>query len=144
MHYYFLVLDIKHYRDKAVRKLCKYLPATGIGYSGEDDYFNLISTFDRFISTNIYFLKKRSLARLLVNNGVKIGNIHKIYKCLETIQRINQNIAFSQVNFEGDVVLLPEELEFIKRLVDIQLISNKRIANKLIRDSIDTKITDFL
>jgi hypothetical protein len=143
MHYYFLVLDIKHYRDKAVRKLCKYLPATGIGYSGEDDYFNLISTFDRFISTNIYFLKKRSLARLLVNNGVKIGNIHKIYKCLETIQRINQNIAFSQVNFEGDVVLLPEELEFIKRLVDIQLISN-RIANKLIRDSIDTKITDFL
>jgi hypothetical protein len=144
MHYYFLVLDIKHYRDKAVRKLCKYLPATGIGYSGEDDYFNLISTFDRFISTNIYFLKKRSLARLLVNNGVKIGNIHKIYKCLETIQRINQNIAFSQVNFEGDAVLLPEELEFIKRLVDIQLISNKRIANKLIRDSIDTKITDFL
>jgi hypothetical protein len=139
-----VVLDIKHCRDKAVRKLCRYLPATVIGYSGEDDYFNLISTFDRFISTSIYFLKKRSLARLLVNNGVEIGKIHKIYKCLETIQRINQKIAFSQVNFEGDVVLLPEELEFIKRLVDIQLISNKRIANKLIRDSIDTKITDFL
>ena len=139
-----VVLDNKHCRDKGVRKLCRYLPATVIGYSGEDDYFNLISTFDRFIATNIYFLKKRSLARLLVNNGVEIGKIHKIYKCLETIQRINQKIAFSQVNFEGDIVLLPEELEFIKRLVDIQLISNKRIANKLIRNSIDTKITDFL
>jgi hypothetical protein len=83
------------------------------------------------------------LARLLVNNEVEIGKIHKIYKCLETIQRINQKIAFSQVNFEGEVILLPKELEFIKRLVDIQLISNKSIANKLIRD-IDTKIPDFL
>jgi hypothetical protein len=127
-----------------VRKLCRYLPTTVLGYSGEDDYFNIISTFDRFISTNIYFLKKRSPARRLVNNGVEIGNIYKIYKCLETTQRINQKIAFSQINFEGDVVLLPEGLEFIKRLVDIQLISNKRIANKLIKDSIDTKITHFL
>ena len=72
-----VVLDNKHCRDKGVRKLCRYLPATVIGYSGEDDYFNLISTFDRFIATNIYFLKKRSLARLLVNNGVEIGKIHK-------------------------------------------------------------------
>ena len=50
----------------------------------------------------------------------------------------------TDVNFEEDIVLLPEELDFIKRLVDIQLISNKRVANKLIRDSVDTKITDFL
>jgi hypothetical protein len=110
-----------------VRKLCRYLPATVLGYSGEDDYFNIISTFDRFISTNIYFLKKRSPARRLVNNGVEIGNIHKIYKCLETTQRINQKIAFSKINFEGDVVLLPEGLEFIKRLVDIQLIQTKEL-----------------
>jgi hypothetical protein len=89
-----VVLDIKHCNDKAVRKLCRYLPATVIGYSGEDDYFNLISTFDRFIATNIYFLKKRSLARLLVNNGVEIGKIHKIYKCLETIRVLTKRLLF--------------------------------------------------
>jgi hypothetical protein len=50
-----VVLHNKHCRNKGVRKLCKYLPATVIGYSGEDDYFNLISTFDRFIATKSIF-----------------------------------------------------------------------------------------
>jgi hypothetical protein len=139
-----VVLDTNHCKERGVRKLCRYLPATFLGYTGKEDYFNVISTFDRFISTNIYFLRKRSLAKLLVNNGVEVAKVHKIYRCLENIQRINQKIAFSQVNFDGDVVLLPEELEFIKRLVDVSLTPNTRVANKLIQNSINTKITDFL
>jgi hypothetical protein len=139
-----VVLDTKHCKEKGVLKLCRYLPATFLGYTGKEDYFNVISTFDRFISTNIYFLRKRSLAKLLVNNGVEVAKVHKIYRCLENIQRINQKIAFSQVNFDGEVVLLPEELEFIKRLVDVSLTPNTRVANKLIKNSINTKITDFL
>ena len=139
-----VVLGTKHSSVKQVRALCKYLPATFIGYTGQDDHFEVISTFDRFINTNIYFLRKRSLARLLINNGVEIERVHRIYRCLENIQRINQKIAFSQVNFNDDVVLLPEELEFIEKLVDITTISTKRAAEKLIKNSVNTKITDFV
>jgi hypothetical protein len=139
-----VVLDAKHCNEKRFRKLCRYLPATFIGYTGQEDYFNVISTFDRFISTNIYFLKKRSLAKLLVNNGVEPRRVQKIYRCLENILRINQKIAFSQVNFDRDIVLLPEEIEFIESLVDLSVTSNKTIANKLIKRSINAKITDFV
>jgi hypothetical protein len=139
-----VVLGTKHSSAKQLRNICKYLPATFIGYTGQDDHFKVISSFDRFINTNIYFLRKRSLARLLVNNGVEIERIHRIYRCLENIQRINQKIAFSQLNFHDDAVLLPEELEFINKLVDITMISTKRAAEKLVKNSLNTKITDFV
>ena len=134
-HYYFLaivVLCTKHSSVKQVRNLCKYLPATFIGYTGQEDHFKVISIFDRFINTNIYFLRKRSLTRLLIINGVEIQRIHRIYRYLENIQRTNQKIAFSQVNFNDDVVLLSEELEFIEKLVDITTIPTKRAAEKLV------------
>lgn len=139
-----VVLGTKHCKDKRICNLCKYLPATFIGYTGQEDYFKVISTFDRFIATNIYFLRKRSLAKLLISNGVEVQGIHRIYRCLETIQRINQKIAFSQVNFDGDIVLLPEEIEFIKKLADIPTFSAKRVTNRLMKDSVDTKITDYV
>jgi hypothetical protein len=139
-----VVLGTRHSSAKQLRNICKYLPATFIGYTGQDDHFKVISSFDRFINTNIYFLRKRSLARLLVNNGVEIERIHRIYRCLENIQRINQKIAFSQLNFHDDAVLLPEELEFINKLVDITMISTKRAAEKLVKNSLNTKITDFV
>lgn len=139
-----VVLGTRHSSAKQLRNICKYLPATFIGYTGQNDHFKVISSFDRFINTNIYFLRKRSLARLLVNNGVEIERIHRIYRCLENIQRINQKIAFSQLNFHDDAVLLPEELEFINKLVDITMISTKRAAEKLVKNSLNTKITDFV
>jgi hypothetical protein len=139
-----VVLGTRHSSAKQLRNICKYLPATFIGYTGQDDHFKVISSFDRFINTNIYFLRKRSLARLLVNNGVEIERIHRIYRCLENIQRINQKIAFSQLNFHDDAVLLPEELEFINKLVDITMKSTKRAAEKLVKNSLNTKITDVV
>jgi hypothetical protein len=50
----------------------------------------------------------------------------------------------SQVNFNDDVVLLSEELEFIEKLVDITTISTKRAAEKLVKNSVNTRITDFV
>ena len=138
-----VVLDAKHWEERGVRKLCRYLPATFLGYKGTEDYFSVISTFNRFIYTNIYFLRKRNLAKLLANNGVHPKQSHRIHRCLESILRINQKIAFSQVNFDGDIVLLPEELQFLERLVDVSMTPNKRISSKLIESSINTKLTDF-
>jgi hypothetical protein len=123
-----VVLDAKHWEDRGVRKLCRYLPATFSGYKGKEDYFSVISKFNRFIYTNIYFLRKRSLAKLLANNGIHPKQSHGLHRTLESILRINQKIAFSQVNFDGDVLLLPEELEFLEKLVDVSMTPNKRIS----------------
>ena len=63
---------------------------------------------------------------------------------MKVFKGLIKKIAFSQVNFDGDVVLLPEELEFINRLVDVYMSPNGRIANKLIENSKNSKITDFV
>ena len=54
-----LVLDKNH--SKRARSLGKFLPATLICYTGIDDYFEVVSTFDRIISSGVLNIKENCL-----------------------------------------------------------------------------------
>lgn len=58
-----LVLDKNHARKIKSSKLERFLPATVICYTGVDDYFHVVSMFDRLASGGVFSFQKASLAR---------------------------------------------------------------------------------
>jgi hypothetical protein len=72
--------------------------------------------------------------------------VNKIYRCLASLQRINQKIAFSQLYEEDsqDLGFKLEEMELLQRLIDISTkSSDKKEISNWIRFTEDTKITDY-
>jgi hypothetical protein len=130
-----LVLDKKH--AKKAQNL-RFLPATIICYSGEDDHFEVFSKFDRLVSSGSFNIQKASLARALGDAG------GKAYSRLAAIERIMQKLAFNQVYFEN-LGLAEEELEFLQVIAGIRAPSdgNKRLA-KLAKETANARLTDFL
>jgi hypothetical protein len=79
-----------------------------------------------------------------LNNGIDKKRVEKIYRRLENIQRINQKIAFSQVNYDENIVLLKEqEIEFIDQLVDIRTTSDKKFSAGLYKRVLITRSLTF-
>jgi hypothetical protein len=141
-----LVLDEKHSKKAKLRSLLKLIPATVIGYTGTEDHFQTLSVFDRFVTDAMFHIPKRTIVRILRQNGVSYDNVNKIYRCLANLQRINQKIAFSQLYEEDnqDLGFKLEEMELLQRLIDISTkSSDKKEISKWIRFTADTKITDY-
>jgi hypothetical protein len=133
-----LVLDKNH--SKRARSLGKFLPATLICYSGIDDYFEVVSTFDRIISSGVLNIKKTVLAKAL--EGTEIGN--KAYSRLVALEHILQKILFNQIYFEN-LGLTERELEFLQMIGGIKspLREEKKKLSKLIKETANAKMTDY-
>ena len=75
-------------------------------------------------------------------NGINNGT-DKIYRCFANIQRINQKLAFNQL-YNENLRFIKEEIEFIQKLVDIPNFSEKKLLVDLIKQTTNTRITDYL
>jgi hypothetical protein len=138
-----IVLDKKHSRRAIQRKMASLIPATIIGYSGEDDYFEVLSIFDKFVTNNVFSIKKRRLARILLQNGIS-DKIDRVYQCLTNIQALNQKLAFSELYNDDNVTFLKHEIDFLRNLTNLHLYSEKKQIANLIRETKNNKITDYI
>lgn len=149
----FLVLDQKHISKNL--HLLKLLPTTIIGYTGKDDFFEVLSVFDRFVMNGIFSIPKRSFNKLLLDSKVtnKFSDIDKIYKSLVTLERINQKLVFNYLfrfgtNVLDENFLLQEEIKFLNKFCEFFKIptenSYKKEIIELIKNSENRLITDFL
>lgn len=149
----YLVIDKKYVLNRNLQIL-KLLPTTIIGYSGKEDYFEILSIFNRCIMNGIFNIPKRSFIKLLINNNItnKISEMVKIYNSLITLEQINQKLVFnylfrSEENLDLDF-LLKQERDFLKQFYNFSTLpsekTNKKQIKKLIKDSRNYLITDFL
>lgn len=134
-----LVLDKKHAKMIKSGSL-KFLPATVVCYSGVDDYFEVVSTFDRFISSGIFTLNPSIVAKALWPHKINA----RAYNRLTTIQRIFQKLAFNQIYYEN-LGLTQEEVEFMEAIVEVRTPSQgRRKLDCVIKESSSAKLTDFM
>ena len=133
-----LVLDKNH--SKRARSLGKFLPATLICYTGIDDHFEVVSTFDRIISSGVLNIKKTVLAKVL--EGTDIGN--KAYSRLVALEHILQKILFNQIYFEN-LGMTERELEFLQMIAGIKPPprQEKKKLSKLVKETANAKMTDY-
>ena len=138
-----LILDEGHSRKTKLNRTLRLLPTTIIGYTGRDDRFEVLSVFDRLVTNGLFNISKRGLVRLLINNGMGDTKPEKIYRCLSQIQRINQKLAFNEF-YDEKMKFAKDEIEFIKKLIGIDTISDRRQLEVLIEQTTNSKITDYM
>ena len=138
-----LILDEGHSRKTKMNRTLRLLPTTIIGYTGKDDSFEVLSVFDRLVTNGPFNISKRGLVRLLINNGMGDTKPEKIYRCLSQIQRINQKLAFNEF-YDEKMKFAKDEIEFIKKLIGIDTISDRRQLEVLIEQTTNSKITDYM
>jgi hypothetical protein len=63
-------LDKKHSERAKLRGILNLKPASIIGYTGREDYFEVLSVFRRFITTGMIGLDKKRLVKLLRANQI--------------------------------------------------------------------------
>jgi hypothetical protein len=137
-----LVLDENHARKVRSSRLDRFLPATVISYTGIDDHFEVISTFDRFVSGGAFSIQKTSLARLLAAHGdIEIAS--RAHTRLAMLERLLQKLAFSQLYYEN-LSLEEEELEFLHRLAGVCIPNNRKMITRLIKETVNNKLTDYM
>jgi hypothetical protein len=137
-----IVLDEKHSKRAKQRRMLNLIPSTIIGYTGKDDYFDLLSVFDKLITNAMFNIQKRRLARILVENGIT-AKIDKVYQCITNIQKLNQKLAFSEL-YDDSAIFLKEEIEFLRSLTDLDVNSEKKQMAYLIEETKNNKITDYI
>jgi hypothetical protein len=131
-----LVLDKNH--SKLARGLGKFLPTTLICYTGIDDYFEVVSSFDRIISSGGLNLQKINVAK-----AVGDSTSGKVYRRLVTLEHIFQKIIFNQMYFEN-LGMTQQELEFLQMVAGIRPPSDQRkTLAKLIKETANAKMTDY-
>ena len=137
-----VVLDKKHVNKNSL-KFLRLLPATIIGYTGMKDHFELLSVYDRIIHTGMFNLSKRRFAKILIENGIMEGT-DKIYRRLETLERINQKLVFNEL-YDSNPGFLKEEIEFLDHISKLQVaMTYKKQIEARILESKDNKITDYV
>jgi hypothetical protein len=131
-----VVLDKNH--SKLARGLGKFLPTTLICYTGIDDWFEVISTFDHVVSSGVLNLQKTTLAKTLEGTTSS-----KAYRRLVMLEHIFQKIIFNQMYFEN-LGMTEQELEFLQMIAGIRPPSDqrKKLA-KLIKETANAKMTDY-
>jgi hypothetical protein len=135
-----LVLDKNH--SKLARNIGKFLPTTLVCYTGIDDHFEVVSRFDRLISSGVLNLKKRILAKVL--EGSNTGS--KAYSRLVALERIFQKIIFNQLYFEN-LGMTEREIEFLQMITGIKPPSSSqemKKLSKLIKETANAKMTDYM
>src|SRR5919199_2567720 len=137
-----IVLDQKHTKRAELKRTLAPIPATIIGYTGKEDHFQILSSFDKFVVNGIFSIAKRRFFKTLINNGLNINN-DKIYRCMVNIQRINQKLAFSQL-YDETIGLEEEEIQFIQGLVELSGFSYKKYIANQINKTKNNKITDYI
>jgi hypothetical protein len=137
-----VVLDKKHV-NRASLKFLRLLPATIIGYTGTEDFFRILSVFNRNIDTGMFNLSKRRFAKTLVDNGI-VEDIERIYGRLRTLERINQKLVFNEL-YNSNPGFLKEEIEFLRQFSGIKtaMTYRKQILN-YIKESENDKISNYL
>jgi hypothetical protein len=136
-----LVLDKKHSERAKLKGILNLIPATIIGYTGREDYFEVLSVFRRFITRGMLGLNKTRLVKLLSENRIDCNN--GAYNCFENIQRIYQKLIFNQL-YDQDPGFAKDELEFIQTLGDIRRLPEKKHVRELIKQTSNFKITNYL
>src|SRR5919197_349420 len=137
-----IVLDEKHSKRAKQRRMLNFIPSTIIGYTGKDDYFDLLSVFDKLVTNAMFNIQKRRLARILLENGVT-EKLDKVYQSITNIQRLNQKLAFGEL-YDDRVIFLKEEIEFLRRLMDLEVRSEKKQVAYLVKETKNNKITDYI
>jgi hypothetical protein len=135
-----LVLDKNH--SKLARNIGKFLPTTLVCYTGIDDHFEIVSRFDRLISSGVLNLKKTILAKVL--EGSNTGS--KAYSRLVALERIFQKIIFNQLYFEN-LGMTEREIEFLQMIAGIKPPSSSqemKKLSKLIKETANAKMTDYM
>lgn len=135
-----LVLDKEHSKRLKLKGVLGLIPASVIGYTGNSDQFEVLSTFDRFINDGIFSIDKRKLTKMLLDNKIKPTS--STFNCILNFQRICQKIIFSQL-YDQHVGLMKEELDFILKLADIKPLATRKLVRSLIKETANIKITDF-
>ena len=138
-----LILDEHHSRNTKSNRTLRLLPTTIIGYSGEDDKFEVLSVFNRLVTNGMFNISKRGIARLLIANGLADIKLDKIYRCLSYIHRINQKLAFSEFYHER-IDFGRDETEFIRKLMDIDTFSDRKQLENLIQETKNSKLTEYM
>lgn len=149
----YLVID-KKYVIKRNLQILKLLPTTIIGYSGNEDYFEVLSIFKRCIMNGIFNIPKRSFIKLLINNNItnKSSDIARIYQSLILLEQINQKLVYNYLfRVDEDVdtdFLLKEEIDFLNQFCNFSRLPSEKTytkeIKKLIKNSRNHLITDFL
>lgn len=135
-----LVLDKNH--SKLARNIGKFLPTTLVCYTGINDHFEVVSRFDRIISSGVLNLKKTILAKVL--EGSNTGS--KAYTRLVALERIFQKIIFNQLYFEN-LGMTEREIEFLQMITGIKPPSSSqemKKLSKLIKETANAKMTDYM
>ena len=136
-----VVLDKQHSRKLRSARFDKVLPASIICYTGRDDYFEVVSVFDRFVSCGIFDFERINFARMLdVASGSTSSKVHRKFASL---QGILQKIVFSQLHFKNPGLTL-EEQQFVLELARVDLPSRRRTIKSIYREGGNTKLTDFV
>jgi hypothetical protein len=150
----YLVID-KKYITKRNLQILKLLPTTIIGYSGNEDYFEVLSIFNRFIINSIFNIPKRSFVKLLINHGIniKISDIARIYQSLIILEQVNRKLVYNYLfrieeNLDNTDFLLKGEIDFLKQFCNFSRLPSEKTytkeIKKLIKNSRNHLITDFL
>jgi hypothetical protein len=136
-----LVLDRNH--SKLARGLGKFLPTTLICYTGIDDHFEVVSRFDRLISSSVLNFKKTILAKALEGSNTS----NKAYSRLVALERIFQKIIFNQLYFEN-LGMTEGELEYLQMITGIRPPTppsqEMKKLSKLIKETANAKMTDYM
>jgi hypothetical protein len=135
-----LVVDKQHSKRLKLKGVLGLIPATVIGYTGNSDQFEVLSTFDRFINDGIFSIDKRKLTKMLLDNKIKPTS--STFNCILNFQRICQKIIFSQL-YDQHAGLMKEEINFILKLADIKPLATRKIVRSLIKETANIKITDY-
>jgi hypothetical protein len=135
-----VVFDKRHTARIQKYGLFRLLPASIIGYSN-DNKFKVISSENRIVGDSLVKPQKSVFAKILRDNGL-IDNLTAIYSHMGMTQRIYQKMLFNQI-FEEKIDLLQVEIEFLSGLNKNPNFHEKEQIKKIVRESINRKITDY-
>jgi hypothetical protein len=136
-----VVLDRNHSKLIKKSRLDRVLPASIICYTGDGDYFEQVSVFDRFVACGIFNFERFNLARQL--HRLSSSTSAKAYRRLESLQQILQKIVFSQLHFEN-AGLTEEEQQFICALAEIKVPNRRKAISSILRQGANRKLTDYI
>jgi hypothetical protein len=91
----------------------------------------------------VFNIKKRRLARILLENGIS-DKIDRVHQCITNIQMLNQKLAFSEFYNDDNITFLKEEIEFLRNMRNLHLYSEKKQIARLIHETKNNKITDYM